>query len=167
MKGDVVIDGEYRYWLSRTWDERGEPMAWIMLNPSTADASVDDPTIRRCMGFAKAWGFGSLWVVNLFALRSTDPAALRTHPDPVGPRNDEFIREAAQHASLVVAAWGNHGAYLTRGYKVAALIPNLHVLSMTGAGQPAHPLYLPKTREPIPWVVQLDDIGSRVAEEGE
>ena len=152
MKGDAQIEGEYRYWLSRTWAERGEPMTWIMLNPSTADAVFDDPTIRRCVGFAKAWGFGSIWVVNLFALRSMNPANLRTHPDPIGPMNDHHIQERTRHSSLNVAAWGNHGAYLTRGYKVAATIPNLHVLSMTGEGQPDHPLCLPKAREPIPWV---------------
>lgn len=169
MRGDAKIEGEYRYWLTRSWDESAEPMTWIMLNPSTADAALDDPTIRRCIGFAKAWGFGSIWVVNLFALRSTDPANLRTHPDPIGPMNDHHIQERTRHSSLNVAAWGNHGAYLTRGYKVAATMPNLHVLSMTGEGQPGHPLYLPKTREPIPWVVDLADRGratlERVAEE--
>ena len=159
----AVIEGDYRYLLARAWDAMAEPMTWIMLNPSTADATVDDPTIRRCIGFAKAWGFGSIYVVNLFALRSTNPAALRTHPDPIGPKNDRYIREATEHSSLNVAAWGNHGAYLTRGYKVAATIPRLHVLNMTGEGQPAHPLYLPKKREPIPWVV---DAAAARTEEG-
>lgn len=149
--GSALIDGDYRYWLTRTWDAAAEPMTWIMLNPSTADAETDDPTIRRCIGFAKAWGFGSFRVVNLFALRSTDPAALRSHPDPIGPKNDEYLRDATADVSLTVAAWGNHGAFLGRGYAVAASIPRLHVLNMTKEGQPAHPLYLPKTREPMPW----------------
>lgn len=153
--GSALIDGDYRYWLTRTWDAAAEPMTWIMLNPSTADAETDDPTIRRCIGFAKAWGFGSFRVVNLFALRSTDPAALRSHPDPIGPKNDEYLRDATADVSLTVAAWGNHGAFLGRGYAVAASIPRLHVLNMTKEGQPAHPLYLPKTREPMPWVAFL------------
>ena len=123
-------------------------MTWVMLNPSTADADTDDPTIRRCVGFAQTWGFGAIVVVNLFALRSTDPQRLRTHPDPIGPENDRFIWQATESSLLSVAAWGNHGSL--RGDEVAAMIPRLQVLKMTGGGQPAHPLYLRRDLKPVP-----------------
>src|SRR5262249_14212908 len=93
----VISDcGRYRYSLTRRWGDAAEPRAlFVMLNPSTADAEQDDPTIRRCIGFAKAWGMGSLEVVNLYALRATDPAALLSAPDPIGPKNDTMITSAA------------------------------------------------------------------------
>ncbi len=104
----------YRYSLTRRWAPGGTRACWIMLNPSTADAEQDDPTIRRCIGFSKLWGHSELVVVNLFALRSTDPAALASHGDPIGPHNDFAIEEAGLTSAHVVCAWGRHGALRNR-----------------------------------------------------
>lgn len=133
----------YRYTLWRRWDT-GPTVCWIMLNPSTADASVDDPTVRRCQRFARAWGYAGVTVVNLFALRSTDPAVLRRHPEPVGPGNNHAIVEAATAAALVVCAWGVHGAVNHREAEVLALLTHLdlYCLGVTAGGAPRHPLYL-------------------------
>ena len=128
-----------------------------MLNPSTADENVFDPTVRRCFGYALTWGFSSMEVVNIFALRSTDPKALYAEPDPIGPRNDREILAAAKRAELVVAAWGTHGKHLDRGNTVANLLhttnntPPLVALKVTAAGHPGHPLYLPASIEPKPY----------------
>lgn len=153
MERSAVIDGEYRYRLSRKWDT-GRDLTVIMLNPSVADDTRDDPTIRRCIGFARRRGLAGLNVVNLFALRATDPAALRSHPDPVGPRNDEFIAEAAQD-SLMVAAWGAHGFAVPRAAEVSAALAaagvNLQAWGVTKAGHPGHPLYLPSDSVLLPW----------------
>jgi len=118
-----------------------------MLNPSTADARRDDPTIRRCVGFARRWGFAQLRVVNLFALRATDPRTLRTVRDPrsiIGPRNDAVLRREARSADVIVAAWGAHGALHDRATDVLALLPDVawQCLGTTKAGLPRHPLML-------------------------
>lgn len=141
----------YRYLLTRIWDPTIAPAVFLMLNPSTADAMEDDATIRRLAhpktGFARRMGAGGLVVVNLFALCSTDPRALRHHPDPVGPLNDAFIRQATDRASTVVAAWGAAGVEHGRGARVAEVLRGrrvpLHCLGQTSTGQPRHPLYLP------------------------
>jgi hypothetical protein len=116
-----------------------------MLNPSTADDSIDDPTIRRCIGFAKSWGFGALDVLNIFAYRSTDPAVLRKITDPVGKENDRFIVETTgkRDCELVIAAWGNMGMYASRASNVVKIIPrDVMCLGKTKAGFPRHPLYV-------------------------
>ena len=150
-------DRRYRYTLTRVWDTEAPVVNFLMLNPSTADAFVLDPTNRRCVGFASAWGFGSMVTTNLFALRSTDPKGLRTVGDPIGPDNDEAILAAAGAADLVLVAWGNHGTHLDRGERVCELLRvagiDLHHLRRTRAGHPAHPLYLPGDLVPIPWRV--------------
>ena len=110
----------YRYRLSRTWDPTGPVVAFVMLNPSTADAEVLDPTVRRCVGFARGWGFGSLEVVNLFAFRATDPRDLLRAAAPVGAANDRAILDAASAADRVVVAWGTRGTHLGRATEVAA-----------------------------------------------
>jgi hypothetical protein len=140
--------GSYRYSLFRIWGDPQQRAAFLMLNPSTADETKDDPTIRRCIGFAKAWGLGALDVINIFALRSTDPRALYKHPDPVGlPWNDSIILDVARHAEIVVAAWGVHGAYENRGQRVVEMLRGAGVevqaLGVTKGGHPKHPLYLP------------------------
>lgn len=141
---------EYRYLLTRIWDPSKPPMVWAMLNPSTADALEDDNTIRRLAGpkgFARRLGAGGVVVVNLFALRSTDPRTLRHHADPVGPLNDAFIRQATAGASTVVAAWGAAGVEHGRGARVTETLRRrgivLRCLGQTSTGQPRHPLYLP------------------------
>jgi len=137
-------DGRYRYRLWRRWDRSRPAIAFCMLNPSTADARRDDPTIRRCIGFARDWGYGGIEVVNIFALRATDPRDLRSACDPVGPRNDAFMLRAADR-SLVVIAWGVHGALRDRQAKALALFgPRTRLLALgrTRSGAPRHPLYL-------------------------
>lgn len=137
-------DRTYRYRLWRTWDTSKPTLAWVMLNPSTADETEDDPTIRRCIGFAKDWGFGGIEVVNLFALRATDPDELREHAKPVGPRNDEVLHTVADEAENVVCAWGANGGLMDRGQTVAGMIDTeLHALDTTKDGHPVHPLYQP------------------------
>jgi hypothetical protein len=138
----------WRYRLWRALGGSGGRCLWIMLNPSTADAERNDPTIRKCLGFSARWGYGSLEVVNLFALRSTDPAGLRKVDDPIGPGNDAAILAAAGEASCIVAAWGNHGAYLERALVVRRILAahgfRLQRLGeLTDEGQPGHPLYVP------------------------
>lgn len=138
----------YRYALTRRWSNR-PPAVFIMLNPSVADAFVDDPTLRRCIGFARSWTAGGLILLNLFALRSTDPMVLRAHPDPVGPDNDMVVAEQLAEADggPVIAAWGVHGALHGRGKRVAALIRARGArplcLGLTKDGHPRHPLYVP------------------------
>ncbi len=145
--------GSYRYTLSRTWDARLGECLFVMLNPSTANALDDDPTIRRCVGYARAWGFGTLTVVNLFALRATDPKALYSHPDPVGSENDAVILAAAGRSHQVVAGWGAHGGHLDRGAAVARLLAAagcvVRCLGTTGKGHPLHPLYLKADLQPV------------------
>ncbi len=141
--------GTYRYWLERRWDETLPACAFIMLNPSTADASKDDPTIRRVMGFCEAWGFGGVNVYNIFALRSTDPAALKSHPDPIGPDNDTYLGQIPDDA-VVVAAWGTHGAYRGRAFEVRRMFKGrLWCLGTTNDGHPKHPLYIKATQERV------------------
>lgn len=140
--------GRYRYALTRIWDPGAARVCFCLLNPSTADATTDDPTLRRCLGFARDWGFGGVEIVNLFALRATDPRLLRRTPDPVGPRNDAAIVRAARRADLIVAAWGNHGALRSRAEAVRALlspIATVHALGITKMGHPRHPLYAPRS----------------------
>lgn len=156
--------GSYRYVLLRTWDERVERLKFIMLNPSTADGTVDDPTIRRCMGFARSMGYGGITVANLYAGRATKPKDLWRMDDPVGPDNDEYLarvfRVAADMGSPVIAAWGAN-AKPQRVAEVLALphADRLHALGVTKDGAPRHPLYLradsllepwPATRPPLP-----------------
>jgi len=126
-----------------------------MLNPSTADAFQLDPTNRRCVGFAQALGFGALVTTNIFAFRSTNPAGLRTANDAVGPDNDEVIKTAASNADLVIAAWGTHGELQDRGNVVLEMLTEaeieLHLLRLTKAGHPGHPLYVAADTQPTRW----------------
>lgn len=145
-------DREYRYRLWRTWDVDKPTLAFIMLNPSTADEVELDPTCRRCRGYVEDWGYGKLVVGNLFALRSTDPENLYDHERPVGPENDDHLQSIVDDADMVIAAWGTHGAHRDRGRDVVDLLDaDLHALDTTKAGHPCHPLYQPKDIDPIPF----------------
>lgn len=151
----ISEDGRYRYLLTRTWEESVWPLAFIMLNPSTADAHQDDPTIRRCIGFAKRFGFGGITVANLYAYRATKPADLWRAADPVGPENDGMLsgllRSRAEADVLAIAAWGAN-AKPDRVRAVLSLpgADRLQCLGVTKAGAPRHPLYLRGSAEPIP-----------------
>lgn len=142
----------YRYELTRRWDD-GPEVCWIMLNPSTADDAKDDPTIRRCINFAKKWGFAGLTVANLFAWRSTQRAVLKTLADPVGPENDAAILAAADRANAVVCAWGIDGVIGGRSEAVMRLLVGRNLFALTANGQPVHPLYQPSDRDPVPLVL--------------
>ena len=140
-----------RFALWRTWDESLPRVMFIGLNPSTADENTDDPTLVRCMNFAKAWGYGGVCTANLFAYRATQPADMKKAADPVGARNDYWLRKLARDAALVVAAWGNDGAFLERSAQVRAMLPGLQCLKVNGSGEPAHPLYQRADVTPIPY----------------
>ncbi len=143
--------GRYRYSLLRRFHSGRGRLLFIGLNPSQADAQQDDPTIRRCAGFARDWGFRSFEVVNLFAWRSPHPRELKLAVDPVGPDNDLWILNGLNRADMVVACWGNHGRYRDRANAVRGLCGDLHVLRLNIGGEPAHPLYLPAGLEPVFW----------------
>ena len=142
---------KYRYALSRLWDMSQQRVVFIGLNPSTADAIEDDPTIRRCVRYAFDWGYGGVYMLNLFAYRATNPKDMMAAEDPVGPRNDKFLLEYTSgiHEGNVVAAWGTDGAFLGRDKAVKKLISPLHCLSITKDGHPGHPLYLKKDLKPV------------------
>ena len=144
--------GRYRYRLTRRWDESRPAVMFVMLNPSTADACQDDRTISRCIGYARDWGYGELLVGNLFALRSADRGALRRSDDPVGPDNDAALLDLAQSAALVIAAWGDKGAFMRRNEAALRLLPpRFYALKLTQRGHPGHPLYLPSGVAPFPY----------------
>jgi len=153
MDNEAVFskDRLYRYWLSRTIAPMGKKVTFIGLNPSTADASHNDPTISRCINFAKQWGASTLIVVNLFAYRSTDPRALKVAYDPVGPENDTWLKKAVMQSDIVVAAWGNGGRLNERAELVKRMFATqLRALRLTKQGLPCHPLYLPSGLRPTP-----------------
>lgn len=142
--------GQYRYRLWRVWNPDSYRLAFIMLNPSKADAEVDDPTIRKCVGFAKRGGYGGIEVFNLFAYRATDPRELYRCPDPIGPDNDEYLRQIPPRVDVCLA-WGAHGRrFPERVKRVEALLPEekcLLALRCLADGTPAHPLMLPYSLE--------------------
>jgi len=141
-------DEKYRYILERIWDPIEKRILFIMLNPSTADAKKNDPTVKRCCDFAKKWGYGSIVVCNLFAYRSTNPAALVTVENPIGPENMEYIRKAMGSSDTIVAAWGNNvlpNFYISTVHQVTemgnVLGKDIWCLDTNENGQPVHPLY--------------------------
>lgn len=148
-------DKIYRYSLTRSWAPELGCVGFGMLNPSTADHEIDDPTIRRCIHFAHDWGYGELVVVNAFAFRATDPELLvRTYLDAVGPDNDAAILAAVARSRIFVAAWGNVLAtFPDRAVTMRTLLKNirLHHLGLTIPGHPRHPLYVKGTTKPQLW----------------
>ena len=140
-------DRRYRYALWRTWSEGDGHVLFIGLNPSTADETQDDPTIRRCIGFAKQWGFGGLYMLNIFAYRATKVQDLKKADDPIGPENIHYLDMYFDRAGCNVACWGSQGIYRNQGIAVVNRFgrENLFCFGLTKNGQPKHPLYLPKT----------------------
>lgn len=135
-------DGQYRYLLTRVWDEELPVVTFIGLNPSAADDTDDDATTKRCIQFAKTWRFGGIKVVNLFAYISTDRSVLKGIPDPVGARNNQYIVSTCKESDLVVVAWGNDGTLLGRASEVRKMLPIMMCLDINKSGEPKHPLYV-------------------------
>lgn len=143
----------YRYFLWRRWDINKPTAVFIMLNPSKATEYVNDPTITRCTGFARRWGMGGLWVLNLFAFRATHSEDMFAEADPVGPENLEAIRTRRDAIGIHIAAWGAHARAQKQGRLVRAMFAEratpLYALQLTAGGNPMHPLYIPSSAEPI------------------
>lgn len=167
MKKEEVIrwamisdDRVYRYQLSRRWDAEPPQKAvlFIGLNPSTADEHTDDPTIRRCISFAKSWGCNMLIMANLFAFRATNPKDMKAQEGPEGPLNEKYLLESARTADIIVAAWGANGGHRGQDKKVCDLLSfagyKLQCLGTTKAGHPKHPLYLRKDTPLVPFVLE-------------
>lgn len=148
--------GQYRYTLSRIWDPTLPILAWCLLNPSTADAMVDDATVRRCIGFARLWGYGGIFIVNMFAFRSRYPKQLRIVDDPVGPENDNYILDTVARFDTVVGWGGNGDSYPDRVRSVTELLEQCYnrrpmCLGTTRTGQPKHPLFIPYSASRVAW----------------
>jgi hypothetical protein len=140
---------KYRYSLTRSWNSADGYVLFIGLNPSIADEMVDDPTLKRCINFAKDWGYGGLIMVNLFAYMATYPSELKKATLPIGKENNKHILNGYQKSQLTVIAWGNDGYLLGRDKEVLAIIENPMCLNINKSGQPAHPLYQKKSQELI------------------
>jgi hypothetical protein len=164
-RGAEISDcGLYRYWLTRSWIQAGEQprvMTFCLLNPSTADAMLDDPTVRRCVGFAQREGCNALRIVNLYALRSTDPQTLWSVPDPVGPRNSQALQETMTSSRLFVCGWGRHARpdglkhlrWALSHADQCGFTMRLHCLGTNKDGSPKHPLYIKADQPLVPWVI--------------
>lgn len=148
MGADFSPCRTWRYRLWRIWEPAKPSVLFLMLNPSTADETRNDPTVERCQRYAVRWGYGGLYVCNLFALRSTEPRELYSHQDPIGPQNDAAILATAAKSGMVVCAWGEHGSLRERNGEVQEMLRRhgiaLSCLRLTKRGHPCHPLYLPK-----------------------
>jgi hypothetical protein len=145
----------YRYSLTRVWDETGPRVLFVMLNPSTATEVQNDPTVERCERRARTLGYGAFCVCNIFAYRATDPRKMRSQNDPTGPQNDVAISDAAIWADDIVCAWGTHGEHLKRGPAVEQMLRSqpkpLSHLGLSKAGHPKHPLYIGYKVQPLLW----------------
>ena len=142
-------DRQYRYSLWRRWHPSLSYALFIGLNPSTADECDDDPTLRRCIRFASDWGFGGVYIANLFALRATAPEVIIRHQQPIGADNNRWLKKLARNAGVIVCAWGNRGKHLSRDKACMKLLKpyQMHCLGKTKTGQPRHPLYVPESTE--------------------
>lgn len=147
----ISDDGVYRYRLWRRWDRTKPVLGWVMLNPSTADANVDDPTIRRVIRFSERYGAGGALVGNLYALRATDPRELDRHPDPIGRDNWDWLEEARTECCAMVAAWGVRGMERWESDGLLLAGAELLCLGTTKDGAPRHPLYVRRDAEFVVW----------------
>jgi hypothetical protein len=149
--------GRYRYLLTRRAGPGDRAAAFVLLNPSTADAATDDPTVRRCLGFARRWGCGRVLVLNLFAFRATHPADLRRAADPVGPQSRRWFHRvfSGWDGGPVVCGWGVHGTHRDQDRTVRTWLAAHRVrpqgLGTTRDGHPRHPLYVPYSAELVPF----------------
>ena len=157
MEKDAIISkcGNYRYSLSRIWDKDKPLVMFLMFNPSTADTDRDDPTIRKCIGYAKNWGYGGILVGNLFAFRSSDPLDLLYSDNPIGKHNGEYLEKMFDKSSIIIFAWGNQkildkiydGPF--KDFSKNKNREKYYYLELSKRGTPKHPLYLKKELKPI------------------
>ncbi|MFL5350908.1 MAG: DUF1643 domain-containing protein [Hyalangium sp.] len=159
----------WRYLLWRYWDRSKPICAFIGLNPSTADETQDDPTVRRCIRFAKDWGYGALWMLNAYAFRATDPRDLKQvmgGMGAIGPQTDTYLQQAAVNCGIVIAAWGAHCPG-SRQDEIRAMFAGagkpLYLLGQTKDGCPRHPLYLRADTQPVRWMPPWTMRPARVA----
>ncbi|MGB8700183.1 MAG: DUF1643 domain-containing protein [Thermosynechococcaceae cyanobacterium] len=155
MDGGAIFDatGQYRYTLWREWDARRSRLCIVMLNPSEADETHNDPTIRRCIAFGQRLGYGSVEIVNLFAYRTPYPQALKQALDPIGSENDQHLLQASHRSRELVLAWGNWGSLWERDRQVRQLLAGTtcYCFGLNRTGQPRHPLYLPRATQLMPY----------------
>lgn len=148
-------DRRYRYVLWRNWTDAPSPryLMVVGLNPSIADERVDDPTLKRCVGFARDWGYDALCMTNLFAFRATDPALMKSSPLPIGYGNESWLRRCGEGAAMILAGWGRHGTHMDREAEVLRWFRGwgypLHALGFTQNRQPRHPLYMKADSRPF------------------
>lgn len=161
-EADLDTGGTYRYRLARIWAPAKQRAGFVLINPSTADAEIDDPTTKRLVGFCRLWGLGGFEVVNLFAYRTKDPAALKAaHAagvDVHGPWNTEYLDETAERVDVLFVGWGVHGAFLDEGRRIARRLGGMRTLfclGRTAEGHPRHPLYLPADTRPERFPVRV------------
>lgn len=159
IKGATLSnDRKYRFELHRIFDTSKPLVAFVGLNPSTADEDIDDPTITKCINYAKKWGYGGFHFVNLFSFRATDPKEMMNATEPIGIDNDNYLKSVFQKVEKVVCCWGELGTYKDRGNEVLKLINNPYYLKMNKNGQPAHPLYLRGDLLPKPYNTNYDSL---------
>jgi hypothetical protein len=155
MERQAIFDTtkKYQFLLSRTWDTSLPKICWILLNPSADSEQNDDETIFRCVDFSQQWGFGSMEIVYLFALRTTFIKDLLNREEPVGAETDDYIIQSAKRSKKIVLAWGGTGNFMNRNQVVLSKLNGLelHCLKLLIDGNPAHPLFSPKHQGPIPF----------------
>jgi hypothetical protein len=139
----------YRYTLDRIWDTTKSSVLFILFNPSTADETHDDPTLRRCIHFAQSWGYGALRIVNLYSLRTSNPKTLHAHPLPKGPDHDLYFQQSLLSHQDILCAWGLKGGSISCHFKPGS--HRIFHLGINKDGSPKHPLYLPARSQKIPW----------------
>jgi len=145
----------YRYSLTRIWEPSGKRALFIMLNPSTATETQNDPTVERCERRSRTLGYGAFRVTNIFAYRATDPKVMRAQTDPIGPENMKTIAQSCDWATDIICAWGTHGEHMSQGPAVEKLLRDKRVstkhLGLSKAGHPKHPLYIGYATQPMIW----------------
>lgn len=152
-QAEISDDQLYRFLLTREWDSNKGKVMWIMLNPSTADAMNDDPTIKKCVSYADKWGYGSIAVVNTNPFRSPNPKEMRGHSLPVDVwvQNHAVIERESANADMIVAGWGNDAEFEALKFFVNRFGNRLFALQVNNTAHPAHPLYLNGSLEPRPY----------------
>ena len=162
MKNEAIFDKQkrYRYLLTRNFETGSKTVTFVMLNPSVADETIDDPTIRRCIGFAKKLDANKMQVVNMFAYRTPNVSELKKAKEPIGCDNDLYIENAAKESDIIILAWGNHGVYMSRAEQIKKLLEpfkdKVYALKILKNGEPSHPLYLKKDLFPVLYFENVD-----------